>query len=294
MTRRMCARLAGMALGAGAALAPSGVAARPPLVAVSILPQQEFVQRVAGDAVQVEVLVQPGQSPHTYEPTPRQAASLAEAALWIRIGVPFEDTVLRKLSDVAPGLVIVDGCHGIQLLPVDERRHGPPHDHGDLDPHFWLDPQLVSEHLGTVRDALCDLVPARCPELDANLARYRDELTAADSRVAAILAPLAGRNLLVFHPAYGYFARRYGLRQVAVEVEGKEPTGRRLAELIDLAHASGARALFVQPQLSGSSPRAAADALGVPLVQLDPMAADYLANLQLMAERIAATFRGEP
>jgi zinc transport system substrate-binding protein len=286
------ATIAALVAGVVAALAPRAAETDPPLVAVSILPQQEFVHRVAGDSVQLEVLVQPGQSPHTYEPTPRQAANLAEAALWIRIGVPFEDTVLRKLVDVAPGLAIVDGCRGIDLAPIDEREAGSLHHHGRLDPHFWLDPQLVSVHVGTVREALCAVVPERCPELDANLAGYRADLAEVDHRVAAILAPFAGRELLVFHPAYGYFARRYGLRQRAVEVDGKEPTGRQLAELIDRARESGANALFVQPQLSGSSARAAAQALGVPLVQLDPMAPDYLSNIERMAEHIAASFGG--
>jgi zinc transport system substrate-binding protein len=167
--------------------------------------------------------------------------------------------------------------------------HGSEHVH-QLDPHFWLDPTLVKRHAHTVADALCELSPADCGHLKANLDGFHNYLDAVDRRVAATLAPMAGRDLFVFHPAYGYFADRYGLRQIAVEVGGKQPTPRQLAALIDGARASGVRALFMQPQFSGGSARALADAMGVALVELDPLAAEYAANLETMAARVVAAY----
>jgi zinc transport system substrate-binding protein len=264
-------------------------------VAVSILPQREIVQRVAGDLVRVEVLVLPGHSPATYEPTPRQMARLAEADLWIRIGVPFEGSVLRNLAVVAPNLRIVDGTKDIPLVTMDgssitaETDHAAGHDHL-IDPHFWLDPLLVKVHAQTVAAALCGLMPATCDQFQTNLGRFHTELDSVHERISNILKPVAGRDLFVFHPAYGYFSRRYGLRQLAVESGGKQPTARRLAELTETVRASRTRDLFVQPQFAGSGVRAVADAMGVELVELDPLAPDYLANLETMAVRIAAAY----
>lgn len=268
----------------------------PTTVSVSILPQRQFVQRIADGLVQVEVLVLPGQAPATYEPTPRQMARLAQADVWVRIGVPFEQSVLRNLADVAPNLRTIDGAEGIPLVSMDEPSFpagstpSAGHDHL-LDPHFWLDPLLVKIHARTVAAALCDLMPANCDLLQSNLQAFSSDLDAVHQRISGILRPVAGRDLFVFHPAFGYLCRRYGLHQVAVESGGKQPTARRLAALTEAAHASGSGALFVQPQFAGGGARAVADAIGVELVELDPLAADYIANLETMAERIVAAYR---
>jgi zinc transport system substrate-binding protein len=264
-------------------------------VSVSVLPQREFVQRIAGDLARIEVLVLPGHSPATFEPTPRQMTHLAEADLWVRIGVPFEGSVLRNLSVVAPNLRIVDGTQDVELVAMDgspipsDSSPGAGHDHL-IDPHFWLDPLLVKDHAQTIASAMCGLMPSRCDQFRANLAGFHTDLDAVHQRISRVLTPVAGRDLFVFHPAYGYFGRRYGLRQVAVESGGRQPTARRLAELTEVARASRVRALFVQPQFAGTGARAVADAMEVELVELDPLAPDYLANLETMAARIAAAY----
>jgi zinc transport system substrate-binding protein len=295
MTQRKILVLIVAAAAAVAGGQRTGGASDPATVAVSVLPQREFVQRIAGDLVRVEVLVLPGHSPATYEPTPRQMTRLAEAKLWIRIGVPFEGSVLRNLGVVAPKLRIVDGTQGVVLVSIDgssipaDSDHAGGHDHL-IDPHFWLDPLLVKTHAQTIAAALCSLVPSSCAQFQANLDRFHTDLDAVHGRISSVLRPIAGRDLFVFHPAYGYFGRRFGIRQVSVESGGKQPTARRLAELTEAARASGVRALFVQPQFAGSGARAVADAIGVELVELDPLAPDYLANLEIMASRIAAAY----
>jgi len=269
------------------------LAVTPPAAAqavwVSIPPQVEMVQQVVGAPLEIGVLVQPGQSPATYEPTPKQMAALAEARLWVTVGVGFERVLIQRLHEVAPRLDIVDGTRGIDLQPIDagDDRHSGGSDGGRLDPHFWLDPLLVRTHAANICDALCRLVPNKCGEFQANLTVYQSALEAAHQRIAAVLAPVAGKEIFVFHPAYGYFTRRYGLRQVAVERDGKEPTAKQLAQLIERARESGVRALFIQPEFSGSTPMAVADAVGCMLVDLDPLAEDHLAYLERMAKRIA-------
>jgi zinc transport system substrate-binding protein len=266
-------------------------------VAVSILPQAYFVERIGGDLVTVDVLVGPGQSPATYEPTPKQMADLGRADLLVTCGVPFERSLLPKITAILPQLTIVDGTAGIELQPMpdhhDHDEHGEDegHEHGLLDPHFWLDPQLVAVHAATICDQLVLRAPDHAEELHANLARLSAELSAIDTRIATRLAPFQGRSMLVFHPAYGYFARRYGLHQLAVEAGGKEPSARQLAQLIDQLRDTGTTVIFAQPQYSTRSAEVVAEAINGTVVPLDPLASDYLANLELMAGRVAEAYQ---
>jgi len=276
-------------------VSPPANAEEPLEIWVSILPQHQIVQRIAGDLARIGVLVKPGHSPATYEPTPKQMAELEGADLLFRIGVPFETSLLRSVEELLPTLEIVDGRRGIDLVPMEDAvaraaSSGRDHHHGSglPDPHFWLDPQLMKIHAKTVCEVLCERAPHGAGYFQSNLAAFLDDLDETHRRISTRLAPFAGRSIYVFHPAYGYFTRRYGLRQVAVEVGGKEPTARRLGQLVDTAAEAGVQSIFVQPQFSGNAARAVADAVGAELVELDPLAADYLSNLDRMAERVAA------
>jgi zinc transport system substrate-binding protein len=261
--------------------------AAPPTVVVSILPQRDIVQRLAGDRVTVEVLVRPGASPATYSPTPQQVARLVDARLWIRIGVLFESAFAPRLHDLAPDLDVVDGRKAIELEPAESG-----HDHGGgIDPHLWLDPERLAGHAGVVCDALCRLLPESCPDFRSRLDELDNELAALDRRIGLKLAPFAGRAIFVFHPAYGYFTRRYHLTQVAVETEGGEPSARRLAELVDAARRDHITTVFVQPQYAGRGAQALAEALGGRVVEIDPLAPDVVANLDRIADRIATSFK---
>jgi len=276
---------------------PDGVSGQPIKVVVSILPQQEIVQKLGGSEVSVTVLIPPGRSPATFEPSPRLMASVSDADLLLPLGLPFERTVIARIHDIEPELPICNGspisktgvstAEAIHHDALDRRKH----DHsGGPDPHFWLNPQLTIEYAQRVCRCLCQTRPQDCETFTANLAIYTEKLEAADRRVAAQLAPYAGRTLFVFHPAFGHFAHRYGLRQVAIEYEGKNPTGRHLAKLIEGAQAQGAKVIFVQPQFAGTGAQAVAAATGAELVELDPLAPDLLANAERIATRIASVF----
>jgi zinc transport system substrate-binding protein len=270
------------------------------VVWVSIAPQRFFVERIAGERADVHVMVGTGLSPATYEPTPKQMASLEKADLYLRIGVPFEESLIAKILVLMPDLTMVDGRRGIELEPMSRNTslpgfrsgHGKEHDHhsGRLDPHFWLDPLLVKIHAEAICQALCTADPGQGPHFRRNLRAFQQELDAVHALVAKRLSDFRGKDLLVFHPAYGYLARRYGLNQIVVESEGKRPSARQLAVLIDGAKKAGIRSVFVQPQFSDSTAQALAEAIGARVVALDPLAEDYLTNLGAMADRIAAGF----
>ena len=254
-------------------------------VYVSIPPQAFLVDWLVGDLVDVGILLPPGASPATYEPTPKQMAALDRSQLYLQIGAPFEAPVLVKVAELMPDLRVVDCRTGVELEPIG----GDGHDHGFglLDPHIWLDPRRMKIIAGTTAKALQALLPDQSPAIEERLAALQEAIDDTDARVGDALAPFNGNTLLVFHPAYGYFTRRYGLVQSAVEVDGKAPSARRLATVVDEIRQQPVPALFVQPQFSRSAAERVAIALDCELVDLDPLAGDYLANLETMADRIA-------
>ena len=263
--------------------------AAPLTVAVSIPPQAYFLERLGGDSVRPLVMLPPGRSPATYEPTPKQLAALGDARLYFRSGVPFERAFLPKLKRNFPKLQIVDMNQGIKLRPLEEAKaHGDHgHGHGALDPHVWLSPPLAKVQAATMARALSRADPAHADAYAANLAALMADLDRVDKKIAQMLAPYRGRTVLVFHPAYGYFLNAYGLNQKAVETGGKRPGPRQLAHLMEQAQEQGTRVIFVQPQFSAASARALAAELSAQVVPLDPLAVDYLANLERMAGAIA-------
>jgi len=255
-------------------LMSSPVNASDPLLSVftSILPQEYFVKRIGGDRVEVQALVKPGSSPATYEPTPRQMAALSESKVFFRIGVPFENVFVPKIEGAMEGLRIIDTRRGITLR--------------GKDPHIWLSPRLVKIQARTIADGLIELDPAGKANYEENLASFLQDLDTLDKNLAEALDPVKGKTLMVFHPAWGYFADAYGLKQKPIELEGKDPSAKRLARMIEMANDEGVRVIFVQPQFSMESAQHIADAIDGAVVPINPLARDYVGNLEHVAETI--------
>jgi len=294
--RTLCTAIALLA-GAVAAcdsVPPPSAGDGPLKVAVSIPPQAQCVERIGGQHVSVTVLVGPGHSPATYDPTPRQLSEMASASLYFRIGVAFEGRFAEVLGSTCPKLKIIDTRAGIALRRIEAPcRHGEGEDHahhthseGD-DPHIWLDPRLVKIQARTICTALTAADPSHAEEFERNLAAFLADLDRLHARLTERLAPFKGRTFFVFHPAFGYFADAYGLEQVAVETGGRSPSARQLVSLTERAKAARTQCIFVQKQFAAASAKAVADAIGGEVVALDPLARDLLANLDEMARLIA-------
>ncbi|HHO49105.1 MAG TPA: ABC transporter substrate-binding protein [Desulfobacteraceae bacterium] len=263
--------------------------AQPLRVFVSILPQEYFVDRIGGPRVLVKALVKPGQDPHTYSPTPQQMAQLAGARIYFRIGVPFENAMIPRLSRSIPDLRIIDLQEGIELLGPAE-THDDHHGHeNDLDPHTWLDPLLALRQAALIRATLISLDPEGAMTYNANFDQLATDLKELDRTLRELLRPMAGRSIYVFHPAYGYFCRAYGLKQKAINPGGKQPGARQLARLIEEAEAEKVRFIFSQPQFSEKAAATIARSIGATVVTLDPLARDYLANMHSIAAQLAAS-----
>jgi zinc transport system substrate-binding protein len=271
-------------------------------VFVSILPAAFFVERVGGPDVDVSVLVGPGQDPHTFEPTPRLMAKLAEARVLFKIGFPFEEALIKKMGSTFKNVEVVDLQQGIKLRPIAEEqehghgereKHGHSHEAGEMDQHTWLDPQLAKMQAQTIANTLIRIDPSHQAQYERNAKAFQADLDAVHEQLTKALAPVKGKSFFVFHPAYGYFGDAYGLKQIAIQLGGKEPTARQLAKLIQLAKEEGVRVLFVQPQFSKKSAEALAKAIGGAVIPLDDLAPDYLRNLQDMAVKLDSALQAQ-
>lgn len=269
--------------------------AAPLEVFVSIPPQKTFVERIGGEYVTVEVMVSPGASPATYEPRPRQMADLSRAAAYFTVGVPFERAWLGRIAAANPSMRMVHTEAGVERLPIAAHIHEEEEEHGHhdtghegeiLDPHIWLSPPLVKTQALTIMEALSLLDPANSGHYSAQFELFRGELDTLDRRLREILTPVRGKAFMVFHPSWGYFARTYGLEQVAIEVSGREPSPREMADLIGFARGHGIRTIFVQPQFSRASAESIARAIKARVVEADPLAEEWSDNLLRIAREM--------
>ncbi len=259
-------------------------------LAVSIIPQKNLVQRIAGESVEVQLLVQPGQSPATYEPTPKQMAALSQAQLYYRIGVPFEHIWMRRIQSTYPSLSILDARDGIELRAVeggDEGHHDHAHEEGELDPHIWLSPPLIKIMALRLRDKLIELDPDNSDLYTRNHAELASSLEQIDKDIRQALETMDTKKFMVFHPSWGYFADAYGLQQIPIEGGGKEPGARALARLIEQAKQSRIGVIFVQKQFSQRHARSIASAIGAKVVVIDPLSEGYPENLRDVAKAMA-------
>ncbi|MFP4039149.1 MAG: metal ABC transporter solute-binding protein, Zn/Mn family [Desulfosudaceae bacterium] len=257
-------------------------------VFVSIPPQKFMVERIGGDRLEVSVLVPPGQNPATFSLSPSTMAELSRARLFFRSGVPFEEIVLPKIKQSGKNPEVVDTLKGVPLRSVNRDKAAlSSHDEDQgADPHTWLNPLLVKQQAETITEALCEVDPAGCQEYRANCRDLRQDLDDLHRRLTEVLEPVRGQTIFVFHPAFGYFADAYGLRQVAVEIEGKAPQGRKLVEFINLARENQVQVVFVQPQFDDKAARNIARAIDGVVVPLDPLAEDYITNMRDLAKKI--------
>jgi zinc transport system substrate-binding protein len=282
-------------------------------VFVSVAPQKYFVQKIGKEWVSVQVMVQPGANPATYEPKPRQMANISKAQVYFAIGVPFEEIWLDRIAATNADMRVVRTDRDIAKMPMaahyhyDEKQDHPAahdghHAHGDhgsrrgenhhgLDPHIWLSPPLVKIQIRSILSTLQAIDPIHRDAYDTNYRQFVAEIDRLDRRIRKIFEGRRGLRFIVFHPAWGYFARTYGIDQVPIEIEGKAPKPAQLKELIDHARAADIKVVFVQPQFSTKSARLVAKEIGGQVAFADPLAEDWAANLEAVTQSFKAALK---
>jgi zinc transport system substrate-binding protein len=275
---------------------PNVFAAEKIPIFVSIVPQMYFAEKIGGDYVSVMSMTAQGADVHTFEPKPKQMTDLAKAKVYFAIGVEFEDALLGKIASVNHSLMIVHTEQGIAKIPMKAHHHEgkETHHHGDErgDPHVWLSPTLVKVQADAIFKALVSADPNHKAAYEANYAGFVKEIDALDTELKAIFSK-AGKNnkFMVFHPSWGYFAKNYGLEQIPVEIEGKEPKPAELQELITHAKADDIRVVFAQPQYSSKNAEVIAKAINGQVIMVDSLSKDWADNLRQVAQKFKAALK---
>jgi len=271
-------------------------------VVVTLMPQAEFVESVGGDKVDVVVMVPPGASPHTYEPTPSQLVEVSEADLYFKMGsgIEFENAWMDDIEGVNPSMEIVDCSKNIMLIEMGEEHeeHEEGHQeesdeheysHTGLDPHIWNSPNNARIIVENIYQALAAKDPENAAYYRANADNYQAKLDTLDSSIDKLLEGKTNRRFIVFHPAWGYFAHDYDLEQIAIEEAGKEPTAQNLQYIIDDANEHEIRVIFASPQFSTGSADTIASEINGSVILINPLDKNYLENMQHIADAFAAS-----
>ncbi len=249
-------------------------------VVVSILPLVEFAESVGGDKVAVSVMVPPGAEPHSYEPKPSQMTALAKARLYAKVGsgIEFEIGYIDKLADINKAMLVIDSSKGIDLIKSED-----PDDPG-MDPHIWTSPKNAMIMVGNICDGLIQIDPSNKAYYETNRDTYIQKLTRLDEDIRKGLDPAKNRSFIIYHPAFGYFARDYNLTQIGIEQEGKEPTAAYVTRVIKEAKEKNSRVIFVSPQFSQKSAEVIAQEIGGTVLPVDNLAKNYISNMETIKD----------
>ncbi|KAF5073604.1 High-affinity zinc uptake system binding-protein ZnuA [anaerobic digester metagenome] len=254
-------------------------------VAVTIPTETEFVKKVGGDRVNVVVMVPPGADPHTYEPTPGKIQKAGQADMYAEVGsgIEFEIGWMDKIKGLNSEMLIVNCSKGLDLMESTDP------DEGNNDPHVWNSPRNAKVMVENIYEGLVEVDPENRDYYTKNRDVYLQELDKLDENITETLADDKGMNIMVYHPSWGYFCRDYGLNQISIEKEGKEPTSKNIAELVTLAKKDNVTVIFVSPQFSNASASVIADQIGGHVVSIDTMPENYLDNMYRVSGIFAET-----
>lgn len=262
-----------------------GFAATPELtVSVPLAPYAKIVNKVAGDLVDVVTLVPKNANPHTFEPKPDILKKFSGVSLYFGDGSGLDNAWRPRFLGVNPDVKVVDISEGVSFIAEEhfhEEAHGEKHGE-ELDPHLWNSPRTAILLASNVCRALVAADAPHAGTYRANLEKFSKELSELDVWFADALRelPEERRTFIVFHPSYGYLARDYGLKQIAVEMNGKEPKPRDMRNLVTAAKKNHVKTVFVQPQFSRRAAESLSREIGANILSIDPLAYDFDGELE--------------
>lgn len=261
-----------------------------PVLTVSIEPLRYFVQAIGGDNFQINTLVPAGASPETYELTPQQVVQASDSKAYFSIGtLGFEQTRLQKLVDNAPNLMVVNCSDSITLLQTDHHHDHKTHATDGIDLHTWMSTTSGKQIAHNVLRALCQVDSA-----NSSLYQHRHDslvhhIDSLDSKIRKTLRPLAHRTFMIYHPALGYYARDYGLQQVSVEQDGREPSAERMQQLILQAQREKVKVVFIQEEQAGRAAKRIAESAKTKIISIAPLSAEWDKQMLHIAQTLAQT-----
>ena len=252
-------------------------------VAVTIPSEEEFVKAVGGDKVNVLVMVPSNADPHTYEPSSSQLQQAEQAQMYAEVGsgLEFEIGWMDKIKGLNSNMEVVNCSQGIDLMQSTDP------DEGNEDPHVWNSPRNAKIMVQNICDGLVKIDPANKDYYTKNRDEYLQKLDVLDKNMTTTFANVTNKNIMVYHPSWGYLCRDYGLNQISIENEGKEATPATISRLVDLAGQDNVKVIFVAPQFSNESAQTIANQIGGQVVSIDPMAENYIENMYKITQVIS-------
>ncbi|MFC1839525.1 metal ABC transporter solute-binding protein, Zn/Mn family [Thermodesulfobacteriota bacterium] len=260
-------------------------------VVTTIPPVAFFIENIGSEKVEIETLIPPWGNPHTYEPTHKQMNILSKADLFVKAGsgIEFELLWMKRLIALNKKMTVCDSSESIHLIDIPDNEHEGKgdedhHNYHYKDPHIWLSPDNAVMMSQNILRAIIDIDPSSTEYYEKNFTKLVNNLLSLKKDINKRLKNIKNRQFYIFHPAWGYFARDFNLLQIPVEYSGKEPTPARMARLIKRAKQENIRVIFTSPQFSKKSAEVIANEIDGSVVFIDPMAGDYLNNLEHIAQ----------
>ncbi len=253
----------------------------PSIITVSIPPFKYFVDKIGGDDYQVNVMVPAGANPHIYEPFPEQISKLRKSIAYISNGyLGFEMTWLDRFYETNKMMSRLN--LGNSIVPLDSHHDHEGENVESADPHYWVSPTCAFSMAGSIKDFLIKLNPVHKEIYEANYQSFVSEIKQLDDKAREMFASVNNKSFMIYHPNLGYLARDYGLKEVSVEYEGKEPPPSRMKELIDFARNEELKTIFIQREYDTKNAQAIADEIGADLVIIDPLSEDWYKSTEDM------------
>ena len=251
-------------------------------IVVSIQPEVSFVQAIAKDLVNISLMVKPGHEPHSYEPKPSQMKDISKADIYFSIGVEFEQVWLNKFQDINHKMLIIDLSKHINKISMVEQHHK------GLDPHIWTSLDNIQIIAKDILDTLILKDKQHKKEYEKNYKKFIAKIKSTNQQIKQILKDIpTNSTFMVFHPSFGYFAKQYHLKQLPIQIEGKNPKPRQIIKLIDLARVNHIKAIIVSPLFSSKIAKQISNELNIKVVKISALDPNWSKNLIYLAKIIA-------
>ncbi len=268
---------------------PPGAGRGEKMITASIPPFKYFINAIGGEDFSVNIMVPAGSNPHIYEPVPEQISNLRKSVAYISNGyLGFEMTWLDRFYETNRNMKKLSLGQNIELIEAHE--HSDSEHVEGADPHYWVSPKCALVMAASVKSLLVELNPGMSDRYELNYKSLVKKINELDEKATMLFAGFSGRSFMIFHPTLGYLARDYGLKEIAVENEGKEPTPSSLKELIDIGKAQKIRVIFIQREYDTKNARTIASETGASLEIIDPLSEDWAASIEQIIEALHKSF----
>jgi zinc transport system substrate-binding protein len=260
-----------------------------PVISASILPQQYFIEQIGGDLFDVNVMIPPGASPATYEPTFSQLSNLERSDVYMKIGhLGFELSWMDKIMSANPSMKLVSLSEGIDLIHEKAPEHLRRYTRGGIDPHIWMSVLNAKIIATSIYEELLLIMPEEKETLDARYGAFQQKLDSLHTAISLRLSDLEQRSFMTYHPSLSYFARDYDLEQYPLEIGGKSPSPAHMKWMADVGKEKNISIIFLQMQLNQKDAETLAREIGAEIVQINPLDPEWDSQMDFITNKLTS------